>query len=269
MKSDHRNRISRSGLWLAASAALLGGCAAPEPGGGPAVEATELAPIVVMEQAHGKAVWDQLSVISYGTDLQFGDLAIGSTTDLELGPWRITERVTSPFQATIRSAGGLIEVADGEISEGYPTEFMVNTWARFFAAPFWMSDPGASHEYLGRVEIDGYPYDAVRITFENDPSEAWYICYITAPENEVGGGHLAMLRYTVICFGTPDAEGLEEHVAVYHQLEDVDVAGGRIIIPQVVSFHRWVGAYEDVGAGGQPNMDEELGEVLYTLLGTE
>jgi hypothetical protein len=276
MHTHLRAIATRLGL-IVGVAALLSGCAgengdsmarpAPEPVTTETPQAVE-----DMLAAHGDAAWDELSAVVYSTDVDFAGIPYQSQTRLEIDAWMITERVSEPAEFTMRQGGGLVEVPEGTPPPGFNVEAMINRWAYFFAAPFVMDEEGTGLTYLGPVLIDGRLYDAVRVDPDLGNSTCpmeWLVAYITSPGNEVGVGHLAMLRYPVVAPMQDDDMVTGEHVAVYEPLAAYDTPAGQLVVPETITFHPWIGEFGIDGAEGEPNFEETLGVAQYELMDTE
>ena len=223
-------------------------------------------PFTEMLQFHGQIAWDQSSVIQYTTSQKVMGMTIESTTELYPHTWEITETYTSPFSCTIHESGGLVEIPVGELPDNMNAEDMINRWAYIYTAPFVLPEIGGQ-QYLGPVTIDGRPYDAVLVT-PDESSQCpcnWYLAYVTAQGNDVGSGHLAMLRYPVP-EGMPGMEGYTEQVVVYDPLTVESTPYGDLILPAHVNVYPWNGNYDDNGAEGAPVTDQPFAEVDFTFI---
>ncbi len=252
------------------AAVLLTGCG----GGG---QQQTLAPVATvpdcvedMSEAHNAAAWWQLATVEYSTAVNFQGMPYRSQTVLGLADWSISETVSEPTSFTMRAAGGLEEVLPGgELPEGFNVAAMIYRWPYFFAAPFVLAEETSGMEYLGPVLIEDRLYDAVWIEPDTGDSTCpcdWMIAYITSAGNEVGTGHLAMLRYPVSYATGEDSVVAAEHVAVYEPLESVPTGAGRVVLPGTLTFHPWMGSLEVDGPEGMPSLDETLGTVEFHLL---
>jgi hypothetical protein len=249
MMSNRPKFRFRFGLPLAVVAAALSGCQTSEQESNDVVATA--GPVVAMEQAHGQSAWDGFKVVTFGADIQFGGKVLSMLTEVEPETWTIAQTVLSPSSATIRHAGGLTEVTAGGLTDDWDIEHVATFWPHVYAAPFRVATPGTRFEYVGSEVIDGYPYEVIEVQYDDLSGSPFEMChyYITAADNEVGYGHLAMMRYPV--------DG-EEHVAVFEPLLAVEVDGAEIIFPQTVEFYRWT-------ADG-PDMGESLGMAQYTFI---
>ncbi len=267
----HLRAITTRVVLCVGAAGLLAGCQGTPMSGHDADQPLP-EPVQDLLTAHGEDAWEALSTIEYATEVDFAGIPYRSQTRLAIDEWSIEERVSEPVAFTMRQVDGLVEVSEGDAPSGFNVDAMINRWPYFFAAPFVIGRDAAALTYLGPVLVDGRIYDAVRVDPDVGDSVCpvdWLVAYITSPGNEVGIGHLAMLRYPV----TFPAQGGEmvtaEHVAVYEPLAAYETVAGEIVVPETITFHAWIGDFSTDGPEGTMNADETLGTVTFHVLDAE
>ena len=102
-----------------------------------------------------------------------------------------------------------------------PARFWSLTPYYFVGMPFVVADPGAQYERLPGAELDGQPYDLVKITYDpgtGDSPDDYYVLYLHPESHE-----LAALRYVVAYPGFfPEGGHTPEKIMRYTDLHEVD-----------------------------------------------
>ncbi|MEM8782652.1 MAG: hypothetical protein AAGE65_07310 [Planctomycetota bacterium] len=211
-----------------------------------------------IEAAHGKAAYDALGaegkVVRADFDVDFGggDLLAGTMWfDTGVGKTRM------------ELDNGTVVVFDGEacwtsadapeIPYGY--RFHALTWPYFAAAPFKLSDPGVSHEFLEEVPLTAKASSvASKMTFEaglGDAPDDWYVVFPNPMDDS-----LAALAYIVTY--DKSAEVAEKRPSIVFYTEPVTVEG--VTFARELIFHFW---NRKKGVVGEPKGFMSVSDVAF------
>lgn len=124
------------------------------------------------------------------------------------------------------------------MKEKNPT-FYINLQFYFFGMPFVLADPGTVEQNMGIKELDGKPYEVVKVGFESGTGvapEDQYIVYLD-PETK----RMELLLYSVTYF---NKENAEKYGALrYVEWQEV----GGLQVPLLTTRHAWDAETESLG----------------------
>ena len=175
--------------------------------------------------AHGGMdAWQSFGAVAF--DIVRGESATTNTVDLRSRKARMASE-----QFEIGFDGTDVWIMPGlEAFPGSPS-FYNGLDFYFFGMPFLLADPGTVHEDLGRVTVDGEPYDAVRVSFEDDVGASpgdYYVAHF-----DVESHQLRFLLYTVTFFSGEPNENY--NVRVYDEWQEVQ----GLLVPMKATSFAW------------------------------
>lgn len=122
----------------------------------------------------------------------------------------------------------------------YPNpKFYINLQFYFFAMPFVMADPGINYEVLDARELEGKPYDVLKITYNDGVGQAskdQYLLYLDQQTHR-----LELLLYSVTYFDEARAESYN----ALRYLEWQETQG--LWVPKKAISYKWDESTQQLG----------------------
>lgn len=186
-------------------------------------------------EAHGGlAKWRSFGTVEYDSTFEN---AKGVKQDHQLFNLHTRDGLITSAAYTLGASKGEVWIKPRlDALGGTPPRFYMWTPFYFFGMPFVFADDGAAHESLGKKNVQGQEYDAVKITYKSgtgDSPDDFYVAFF-----DPSSGKLKLASYVVtypaLRKGKP-MEQLEQHAIVFGEWQEVD----GLTVPKVAQYYLW------------------------------